>query len=96
MPVIGREMLVRIVKGRLLVFVLRTGGLGVPLLPCGLLRGSWSHRNSTGAVKAGPVHRSVVNHRAVNISVVHHGVVHPPNCGVVMKGVALPPTAIKT
>jgi hypothetical protein len=95
MPVIGCEMLVRIMKGGLFMFALCTGGLGVPLLPCGLLRGSWSHRNSTWAVKAGPGRRSVVNHRTVNISVVHHGIVHLPNGGVVMKGVALPPTAIK-
>jgi hypothetical protein len=96
MAVIGREMLVRIMKSRLFMFALRTGGLGVPLLPCGLLRGGWSYRNPTRAVKAGPVRgSSVVNHCTVNISVVHDGIVHPPNRGVVVKGVALPPAAIK-
>ena len=37
MPVIGRQMLVRIIQGRLLVLELRTRCLQVPLVHCRLL-----------------------------------------------------------
>src|ERR1700741_5355752 len=61
-----------------------------------LFLGCRSGFDTSSTIKANPVNRNILNHCAVNVSVVNDGVIHMPNRGVTEKSVAFPSTADKT
>src|ERR1700741_2125145 len=52
--------------------------------------------HSAGSVQNDSVNRNILNHCAVNVSVVNNGVVHMPNGSVTEKSVAFPSAPDKT
>src|SRR5258708_28143920 len=56
----------------------------------GFFFGRCSRIDPTLAVKTDPVHRHILDHGAINISVVNDRVIHSPNRGVAEKPAALP------
>jgi hypothetical protein len=73
MAVIYGKVLVPVTASFLLTRALRLCGLKMTILRCRLLTGRWSGIDSTGAVKANAIDRSVVDHSSVGIRVVHDG-----------------------
>ena len=73
MAVIYGKVLVPVTASFLLTRALRLCGLKMTILRCRLLTGRWSGIDSTGAVKANAIDRSVVDHSSVGIGVVHDG-----------------------
>src|ERR1700722_19822559 len=62
----------------------------------GLLIGSRSGFDTSGAVKADPVNRDILDHRTVNVGVVNHGRIHMPNGGVAQKFATFPSAPTET
>src|ERR1700739_1333041 len=62
----------------------------------GLFLGCRSGFDTSSTIKANPVNRNILNHCAVNVSVVNNGVIHMPNGSVTEKSVAFPSAPDKT